>query len=301
MLEHGQRRQAQEVELDQARLLDVLHVELGGRHQRARVAVERHQLVQRPVADHHAGGMGRGVARQAFELQRDVDHARHPGIVVARLLEPRLQLDRLRQGHRVGRVVRHELADPVDQPERQAEHAADVAQGGARLERAEGDDLRHPVGAVAVADVGDHLVAPVLAEVDVEVRHRHALGVEEALEQQAEAQRVEVGDVQAPGDDRAGARAAPRPDRHAVGLGPLDEVGDDQEVARELHLRDDVELVGQPLAVGPRRALARRIVHARLPDDLGEPALQTLGRLPPHLGFLVLRRRSAGSARAPAP
>jgi hypothetical protein len=32
--------------------------------------------------------------------------------------------------------------------------------------------------------VADHLVAPVLAEVDVEVGHRHAFGIEEALEQQ---------------------------------------------------------------------------------------------------------------------
>ncbi len=143
-----------------------------------------------------------------------------PGSSSRASLQPRLQLDRLGQRHRVGRVVRHQLAGPVDQAERQAQHPADVAQRGARLQRAEGDDLRHPVGAVAVADVGDHLVAPVLAEVDVEVRHRHALGVEEALEQQAEAQRVEVGDLEAPGHDRAGARAAPGPDRHAVAPWP---------------------------------------------------------------------------------
>ena len=43
--QHGQGLQAQEVELDQARLLDPLHVELGDRQRRARVAVERHQLV----------------------------------------------------------------------------------------------------------------------------------------------------------------------------------------------------------------------------------------------------------------
>ena len=35
---------------------------------RARIAIERHQLDQRPVGDDHAGGMGRGVAVEAFEL-----------------------------------------------------------------------------------------------------------------------------------------------------------------------------------------------------------------------------------------
>jgi hypothetical protein len=51
--------------------------------------------------------------------------------------------------------------------------------------------------AIAALDVVDHLFTPVLAEVDVEVRHRDAVGIEEALEQQAEAQRIDVGDVSA--------------------------------------------------------------------------------------------------------
>ena len=42
---------------------------------------------------------------------------------------------------------------------------------------------------------------------------------------------IEIGDRQRPGDDRAGARAAPRPDRDALALRPLDEIGDDQEIA----------------------------------------------------------------------
>ncbi len=76
------------------------------------------------------------------------------------------------------------------------QHAADVAQHAARLQRTEGDDLRHLIAAVAILHVADHLVAAVLAEVDVEVRHRDAFRIEEALEQQAEADRIEVGDGQ---------------------------------------------------------------------------------------------------------
>ena len=97
--------------------------------------------------------------------------------------------------------------------------------------------------------VADHLFAAVLAEVDVEVRHRHAVGIEEALEQQREAQRIDVGDGERIGDQRARARAASRPDRDAVRLRPFDEVGDDQEVAGELHALDDAELELQPLAI----------------------------------------------------
>ncbi len=43
-VEHGQGLQAQKVELDQASALDPLHVELGRRQVRARIAIEGHQL-----------------------------------------------------------------------------------------------------------------------------------------------------------------------------------------------------------------------------------------------------------------
>ncbi len=91
--QHGQRLQAEEVELHQPRLLDPFHVELGDRHVGFRIAVERHQLGQRPVADHDAGGVGRGVAVQAFELLRDVEGAPHHRIAVALGLQARLVLD----------------------------------------------------------------------------------------------------------------------------------------------------------------------------------------------------------------
>ena len=107
-------------------------------------------------------------------------------------------------------MVGHHLAQAIDVAVAHLQDAPAVAQHGARLQLAEGDDLRDLVGPVALLHVADHLAAAGFAEVDVEVRHRHALGVEEALEQQAEADRVEVGDGQRPGDQRACARAAPR-------------------------------------------------------------------------------------------
>ena len=112
--------------------------------------------------------------------------------------------------------------------------------------------------AVLVLDVVDDAVAVGLAEVDVEVGHRHPLGVQEALEQQVVLQRVEVGDLERIRDQRAGARAPARPDRAAVLLGPVDEVAHDQEVAREAHLQDRVDLELQPLHVARHLLLALR-------------------------------------------
>ena len=122
---------------------------------------------------------------QAFELLRDVEGAPDHRLAVALGLQARLVLDGALERDRIGRVLRHELAELVDLPVGHLQHAADVAQHAARLQRAEGDDLRHPVAAVALLHVADDLVAAVLAEIDVEVGHRHALGIEEALEQAA--------------------------------------------------------------------------------------------------------------------
>ncbi len=187
-LEHGQRLQAQEVELHQARLLDPFHVELGRRHRRFRIAIKRRELDQRPIADDDAGGMGRGVGVEALEPLGDREHLGDLLVRLRRLLQPRFVRHRLLEGDRMGRVLRHELGELVDLAERHFEHPADVAQDAARQERAEGDDLRDAVGAVALAHISDHFVAPVLAEVDVEIGHRDAFGVEEPLEQEAKPQ-----------------------------------------------------------------------------------------------------------------
>ena len=57
------------------------------------------------------------------------------------MLKRRFDLERLRQRDRVGGVGRHHLGQPVDLAIRHLQHAADVAEHGAGLERSEGDDL----------------------------------------------------------------------------------------------------------------------------------------------------------------
>ena len=301
-VEHRQRLQAEEVEFHQPCRLDPFHVELGHRHVGFGIAIQRHQFAQRPVADHDAGRVGGGVPGQAFEALGDVEGARDHGVLVAERLQLRLAGDRRRQRHRRSRILRHQLGQLVDLAVGHLQHAADVAQHAARLQRTEGDDLRHLVAAVALLHVVDHLAAPVLAEVDVEVRHRDAFGIEEALEQQAEADRIEIGDGQRIGDQRARAGAAAGSDRNIVGLGPFDEVGDDQEIARIVHAVDDVDLEGETLAIvffggagrqamnlqAPRQSLAgltlqfRRLLALRVGSRAGADGEARQDRLARH-------------------
>ena len=178
---------------------------------------------------------------------------------------------------------RHRLGDPVAHRERVAEDPRGVLDRLLGLDGAVGDDHRDPVVAVLVGDVADHLAAPALVEVDVEVGHRDAVGVEEPLEDQAVLERVEVGDPHRVGDHRAGTGATAGADPDAVVLGPVDEVGDDQEVAREAHLGDDADL-----EVG--------LLADLVGDAVRVAELQALLDLLDQPGVLVLPRR-AGEAR----
>ena len=112
----------------------------------------------------------------------------------------RLALDRLG----------HELGDLVGLGERDRHGARDVADAAARLELVHGDDLADVVLAVLVGDVADDLVAPVHAEVDVEVRHQTRSGFRKRSNSSLYGDRIEVGDAHRVGDERAGARAAAR-------------------------------------------------------------------------------------------
>jgi hypothetical protein len=49
---------------------------LGHRHVGFGIAIERHHLGERPLADNDAGGMRRGVTVQPFELLRNIERTR---------------------------------------------------------------------------------------------------------------------------------------------------------------------------------------------------------------------------------
>ena len=160
-----------------------------------------------------------------------------------------------------------------------AQGAADVADCRLRPQCAEGDDLGHVVVPVALGGVADHLVTPVVREVEVYVRHLTPLYVEEALKDEAIGERVDVGDVQAVEDKAGGGRPA-----HAHGNvfapGELGEVVDDQHVVREAGLPHHVQLVLEAAArlVGDRVEAALQARFAELGQMLvGRAALRQVG------------------------
>ena len=96
-------------------------------------------------------------------------------------------------------------------------------------------------------------------------------------------QRVDVGDAQAVGDQAARGRAAARPDGDALFARVADEVPDDQEVAREPHPLDHVDLVLEPRAVRPRGSAAtipRACISRSRPSRASNPSRTTCSKYP---------------------
>ncbi len=240
LAQDGQVGEAQEVELEQPQRLDAVHLVLGHDPVRVRGPLQRHEVGERLARDHDSGRMRRSVPRDALQVLRELDDAMDRRLVFVHLLERRACLDRLFEldaelvrdgfGHAVAFAVGH-AHDPS--------HVSDRRPG---QHRAEGDDLGDVVGAVLAADVVDDLLTPAVFEVDVDIRHGHAIRVEEPLEGQLVVDRVDGRDAEGVGHDAARRRTADR-DGDALLAGECGEIGHDQEVARVAHAADDVQLV----------------------------------------------------------
>ena len=304
-LQNRQRGQAQEVELDQAYRLDVVLVVLAHGRFAARLLVQRAEVGQLARGDQHAAGVHADVARHAFELLRQLDQGLDVLFLGDSLGQQRLHLDRVvvlvalllglgrvLQRHAHAGLVRNQLADAVAEGVAHVEHTAHVADRRARRHGAEGGNLADRVLAVLALDVVDHPVAVALAEVDVEVGHGHPLRVQEALEQQLVLQGVQVGDLQGVGHQRAGPGATPRADRAAVVLGPVDEVAHDQEVTREVHLQDHVDLELQPLFVARALALALCRVGVQMDQALFQPLVRGVAEIGVGAQLFAVDRRN---------
>ena len=192
-LDDGERAQPEEIELHQPRGLDVVLVELGDDVAAGGIAVQRREVGEHGRGDHHAAGVHAGIAGQTLQRARQVDEVAHLVLALVQALELRLLLQRAIE--RDAELEGNELGDAVDVAVGHAEHATHVAHHGLRGHGAVGDDLRHALAPVLAGDVIDDLVAAFHAEVDVEIGHRDALGIQEALEQQVVLERIEVGDA----------------------------------------------------------------------------------------------------------
>ena len=215
------------------------------RDERAVIHGHGHVVRERMTRDHDPRRMGGSIARQALDLAREVEDAAHIRILLVALPQVLRALERT--VNRDVQLIRDELRDIRDLRIGQVQHAAHITDGALRRHGAEGHDLCHMVGAVAPFHVLDDLAAADIVKVHIDIRHGHALRIEEALEEQVVLQRIDVRDAENIGDDGACRRTAPRPHADAHLAAVIDVVPDDEEIAVVAHAMDDAELIVESL------------------------------------------------------
>ena len=185
----GQRGQAEEVDLQQADRFDDAHFEL--RDDSSELSLS---LVGRCSGVYSTNGRSEMTTPAACvpmlrtvpsTVLRRVEQRFTQSVESYSLLEFRHLLDRFADLHGLAGQVGHQLRHAIDVGQRHIQRAARVANRRARAQRAERDDLRDLVFAVLVDGVVDHLRAPIVGEVHVNIGHGDATGIEEALEDQA--------------------------------------------------------------------------------------------------------------------
>ena len=183
--------------------------------------------------------------------------------------------------HRVVGLER--LRHPIDERPGEAQRHAHLADDRAGPV---GDDVAdHPgvLGAVLVVDVLDHLFPALRREVDVDVRICGPALVDEPLEEQVVADRIDPGDPQDVGHDRV-SRTAPA-------------LGRDPPLASETHqVPADQEELGQ---AGPFDH--RQLVGELVEDGRGERVIALSNALVAELGKLAEGRLAGGHAEAGEP
>ena len=280
VVEDGEVAQAEEVHLQQPERLAGAHVELRDDRAVLLAALDGDDVEERVAREDHARGVHPPLALEPFEAARGVDdlldlvlglveqaELARLGIAAVLRIEDAGQRDVFAHDR-----WRHRLRDAVAQRERKAEHARRVFDGLLGLDRAVGDDLRDPRLAVLLGRVTDHVAAPALVEVHVDVGHGHPLRVEEPLEQQPMDERVELGDAKRERHQAPRRRPPARADPDAALLQqPVDLAG------RAAGRGDQPFAVGlQQLAVEPRL-----VVIALEARQRGQPeqVVHALGRL----------------------
>ena len=191
--------------------------------------------------------------------------------------EPAVRLEVAPDHHAVIRLER--LRDAIHQRPREPQRVAHLAHRRAGSIGHEVADHPGVFGPVAVVDVLDDLLAPLGAEVDVDVRIRRPTGVDEPLEQEVVGDRLDPADPERVGHDRAG-RAAPALGGDAALLREAHQVPADQEELGQAGPLDDAELVGEPAhdrrgrrvvaLPGTRPTQLRQVRERRLPVGHGE-------------------------------
>ncbi len=268
VLQHRHHAQAEQIDLDDPHLGAIVLVPLDDDATGHAGGLERHDRIELSLRHHHAAGMLPEMARQILDGQPQLGkraHARHVereagGVHVA--------------GQRlvgIGELeVVHHLGELIDARIVERQRLPHLARGALAAIRDDVGGHGRAALSVFLVDVLNHPLAPIAArQIEIDVGPLATLLGQEALEQQFHLDGIDRGDPEAVTDGAVGRR--PTALHEDVLLAAvIDDVPDDQEVAGEIELLDEIELAGNLRArlvvIGPipiARAHFRHVAEER--------------------------------------
>src|SRR2546427_4149335 len=194
--------QAEEIHLKKAEILEIVLVPLddgAGRHRRV---FDGDDIVHRFVTQKESTGMDREMTRKIGNFIDEVKKMtgnRRFWIEAHRSKRFRSDLF----------LVREKFCQTVERSLRKSKRLAHVAHGGARTVADHIGRHRGMVPAVFFINMLDHLFAPVVLDIEIDIRRLGALLGNKALEEQIHPHRIDSCDAQAVADYRIGRGAAP--------------------------------------------------------------------------------------------
>ena len=195
------------------------------------------------AGEHEAADMLREVARKADQLVGKRD-----GLADRRICGVEAGLADVVVRQTVA-IAPHGLGERRGDVLGQSQNLADFADGAARAVMHDGGADRRAMAAVALVDVLDHFLAPLVLEIDVDIGRLAAVLGNEAGEQEIALVRIDRGDAEAKAHRAVGRRAAALAENFLVlSAREGDDVMDGEEVARIVELGDERELVSQALS-----------------------------------------------------
>ncbi len=277
----GEHAERQHVDLHHAEAVDVVLVPFDEVAILHRGGTDGHDGVKPVLRQHEAADMLGEMAGEADQLVGEGD-----GAVDQRVLRIEIALADLALLQLRAVAAPDAAGDGGGNVFGEAEDLADFADGTARAVADHGGGEGGAALAIALVDVLDHLLAPFVLEIDVDIRRLAALLADEALEQQIDLGGVDGGDAEHITDGGVGGRAAALAE-DAAPLGEADDLAHGEEVMRDAELLDQPQLFFQRGADG--RGHAAGIMERRtLPRHVFEVALRGLAGRHRLVGIVVL-------------
>ena len=194
ILDDRQGAETEEVHLEKAEALDGCHGELR-RRGAVLCAGKRDEVLRRARTDDDAGCMHGSMAGQALQAAGHINQLLHAVIRLVGFAHVRIHLQRFIESDT--QLIWNHACDRIAETVGKVHDAADVTDNALRLQRAESDDLHHPVRTIFLRHIIDDLLSPFESEVDVDIRHGDTFRIEKALENKIILDGVQIRNMKA--------------------------------------------------------------------------------------------------------